>query len=130
MTSHSRATQLTSLNLSAIFSERHIPTRLATIASLWVSSGDALFVDPLGVFKTHDAISGMVDRILSMGSERDEFFELSEVECLQHDDESDTWVTRVKWGVGASREDVKLVGWDVLTIVGGRIKACYTFLEK
>jgi hypothetical protein len=53
-----------------------------------------------------------------------------EVECLKHDESTDTWVTRVKWGVGASKEDLKLTGWDVLTVVAGRIKACYTFLDK
>jgi hypothetical protein len=37
-----------------------------------------------------------------------------EVECLKHDEESDTWVTRVKWGVGVSKEEVGLTGWDVL----------------
>jgi hypothetical protein len=77
MTSRPRAIQLTSLNLSAIFGERHVPTRLTAIADLWVPSGDALFVDPSGVFKTHDAIGGMVDRILCMGGPEDGFFELS-----------------------------------------------------
>jgi hypothetical protein len=77
MTSRPRAIQLTSLNLSAIFGERHVPTRLTAIADLWVPSGDALFVDPSGVFKTHDAIGGMVDRILGMGGPEDGFFELS-----------------------------------------------------
>jgi hypothetical protein len=55
---------------------------------------------------------------------------LGEVECLKHDSETDTWVTRVRWGVGVSKEELKLTGWDVLTIVDGRIKACYTFLDK
>jgi hypothetical protein len=54
---------------------------------------------------------------------------IGEVECLKHDEGTDTWVTRVKWGVGTSKEEVKLTGWDVLTIVGGKIKACYTFLD-
>jgi hypothetical protein len=53
-----------------------------------------------------------------------------EVECLKHDEETDTWVTRVRWGVGVMKDELNLTGWDVLTIVGGRIKACYTFLDK
>lgn len=52
-----------------------------------------------------------------------------EVECLKFDEESNTWVTRVKWGVGPKRAKPGLTGWDVLTIVEGRIKACYTFLD-
>lgn len=52
-----------------------------------------------------------------------------DIECLKHDDEDDTWVTRVKWGVGQKDKKPKLTGWDVLTIVHGRIRACYTFLD-
>ena len=76
MTSQSRAQELTSLNLSAIFGENHIPTRLESIADLWVPSGEAFFVEPLGVFKTHDAISGMVDHIQGLGGPEDEFITL------------------------------------------------------
>jgi hypothetical protein len=52
-----------------------------------------------------------------------------EVECLKHDEETDTWVTRVAWGVGKSKEEVKLTGLDIVTVIGGKIKACYTFLD-
>jgi hypothetical protein len=52
-----------------------------------------------------------------------------DVECLKHDEEEDIWVTRVKWGVGSKGGKPNLTGWDILTIVGGRIKACYTFLD-
>lgn len=40
------------------------------------------------------------------------------------------WVTRVKWGVGPPEGEYVMTGWDVLTIVGGKIKACYTFLDS
>jgi hypothetical protein len=42
-----------------------------------VSSGDAFFVEPLGVFKTHEEISNMVEHILGLGGPEDEFIELS-----------------------------------------------------
>jgi hypothetical protein len=53
------------------------------------------------------------------------------VECLKHDDEDDAWVTKVKWGIKTrAGGSVTLTGMDVLTIVGGRIKACYTFSDE
>ena len=64
---------------------------------------------------------------------------IGEIEALKYDPEDDVWVTRVKWGVrsppppsssgGEEEEELALTGWDVLTIVGGKIKACYTFLD-
>jgi hypothetical protein len=39
---------------------------------------------------------------------------VGEVACLKHDEETDTWVTSVKWGVGTSKKDVKLTGSDIL----------------
>lgn len=53
-----------------------------------------------------------------------------EVECLAKDDEGDLWVTRLKWGVGPPGGEPRMKGWDVLTIVGGKVKACYTFLDS
>jgi hypothetical protein len=50
---------------------------------------------------------------------------------LKHDDEDDVWVTKVKWGIKRSGSgEMGLVGEDILTIVGGKIKACYTFLDS
>ena len=51
------------------------------------------------------------------------------MECLRYDDEEDVWVTNVKWGVGPKGDDMRVTGWDVVAIVGERIKACYTFLD-
>lgn len=81
MTSQETAIALTKSNLHAIFSEKDITKRLQAISSLWVSL-DALFIDPLGVFKSHQAISDMVDKIQSMGGPEDVFTELSEWPCL------------------------------------------------
>jgi hypothetical protein len=78
MTTASRAKAVTSLNLSAIFGEKDVPTRLENIRNYWVPSGEAFFVDPSSVFRTHGEISGMVDQILALGGPNDEFIELSE----------------------------------------------------
>jgi hypothetical protein len=51
------------------------------------------------------------------------------VEYLKHDEEADLWVTRVKWGVGPPGGSYAMTGWDIVTIVGGKIQALYTFLE-
>ncbi|RYN31483.1 hypothetical protein AA0112_g6459 [Alternaria arborescens] len=130
-TPQSRAKSLTLLNLSSIFGQKDVPTRMQAIADLWVPSADVLFVDALGVFKSHEAISEMVDKIQSMGEAGDEFVALDDVECLKHDGEDDVWVTKVKWGIKRSGSaEMGLVGEDILTIVGGKIKACYTFLDS
>ena len=53
------------------------------------------------------------------------------MEYLKHDDEDDVWVTKVKWGIKAADSgEIGSKGEDVLTIVGGKIKACYTFLDS
>lgn len=77
MTTQSQATSLTKANLHSIFGERNPQTRLSNIAKLWVPSSDVLFVDPTGVFKTHEAISEMVNQILAMSGPDDVFSELS-----------------------------------------------------
>jgi hypothetical protein len=51
------------------------------------------------------------------------------VECLKHDELTDTWVTRLKWGFGTCKEDVKVAGCHVVTIVKGTVHFCYGFLE-
>ncbi|KAH7078351.1 hypothetical protein FB567DRAFT_595956 [Paraphoma chrysanthemicola] len=130
MTSKSQAEHLTLVNLHSIFGNRDSAARLSTIQSTWVPSGDALFIEPNGVFKTHEGISDMAGQILASGGDGDKFWELGEIESLAHDDETDTWVTRLQWGVGASKDELKVRGWDVVTITGGKVKACYTFLDK
>lgn len=146
MTTQARAIELTKLNIHAIFGERDAPQRLDNIAQIWVASGQALFVEPQGIFKTYEEISAMVEKIQGFGGPDDKFVELSEyakaaqvtrltdmykgeVECLKHDEQDDVWVARLKWGVGAKDAAPRMTGWDVVTIVGGKIKACYTFLN-
>ncbi|KAI4956182.1 hypothetical protein J4E91_000393 [Alternaria rosae] len=129
-TPQSRAIGLTLLNLTDIFGQKDRSTRMKAIADLWVPSSEVLFIDALGVFKSHEAISEMVEKIQSMSGEGDEFVALGEVDCLKHDDKDDIWVTKVKWGIkAASSGETGLTGEDVVTIAGGKIKACYTFLD-
>jgi hypothetical protein len=75
-TPQSHAKSLTLLNLSSVFGQKDIAKRMQAIADLWVPSADVLFVDALGVFKSHEAISDMVNKIQSMGGESDEFVAL------------------------------------------------------
>jgi hypothetical protein len=75
-TPQSRAKDLTLLNLTSIFGEKDVATRMRAIADLWVPSSDVFFVDALSVFKSHEAISGMVGKIQSMSGEGDEFVAL------------------------------------------------------
>jgi hypothetical protein len=53
-----------------------------------------------------------------------------DVNVLKEDVETDTWVTRLKWGVGPKGGDFVLTGEDIVTIVGGKIKALYAFLDE
>jgi hypothetical protein len=75
-TTEERAITLTILNLSQIFGEKDAAKRLVTIAELWVPSSEVLFVDATGVFKSHRAISDMVDKIMSMSGPDDQFVTL------------------------------------------------------
>jgi lauroyl/myristoyl acyltransferase len=63
MTTKDKVIQLTKDNLQRVFGETSAPKRLEMIRELWVPSSEALFVDPLGVFKSHEAISDMVVKI-------------------------------------------------------------------
>lgn len=49
---------------------------------------------------------------------------------LKEDAETDTWVTRLKWGLGPTGGEFALTGEDVVTIVGGKIKAMYAFVDE
>lgn len=77
MTFQARAIELTKLNIHAIFDEKDAAKRLQSISSMWGASGEVLFVEATGVFKTHKAISNMVEKIQALGSPQDEFVELS-----------------------------------------------------
>jgi hypothetical protein len=67
MTTQAQAIALTKANLHTIFSEPNSETRLAALARLWVPSTSSLFIDPDGVYKTHEAISDMIEKLLAGG---------------------------------------------------------------
>ncbi|KAF2007196.1 hypothetical protein P154DRAFT_592409 [Amniculicola lignicola CBS 123094] len=127
MTTKETAIQLTRANLYSIFGETNPSTRLSKIAQLWVPDTEVLFIDPLGVFNTHQGISDMVAKLQDMGPGQ-VFTELSEVDVLSPSTDQDLWVTRLKWGAGPPGGEPVLTGEDVMTIVGGKIKTLYTFL--
>lgn len=76
MTAKSRAIQLTRLNVSKIFGEKSAESRLKTMSELWVPSSETFFVDSTGVFKSHEAISEMIDHFQSLDGPQDELVEL------------------------------------------------------
>lgn len=51
------------------------------------------------------------------------------VDAISHED-ADTWVTRLKWGHGPPGKDFEITGLDIVVIVGGKVKALYTFLDE
>jgi hypothetical protein len=76
LTLRERAITLTFLNLSDIFGENDVNKHLKAISDLWVPRPGVLFVDAMGAFKSHQAISDMVDKITSMGGPEDQFIPL------------------------------------------------------
>lgn len=50
-------------NLYSVFAETDPPKRLAAMSRLWVPSSESLFVDPIGLFRSHDAISDLIDTL-------------------------------------------------------------------
>jgi hypothetical protein len=83
MTSRDHAITLTLLNLTDIFGQEDSNKRLKAISNLWSPSSEVLFVDATGVFKSHQAISDMVDKITSMGGPDDQFISLGTHVCLK-----------------------------------------------
>lgn len=77
MTSKARAVELTKLNIFAVFGEIDVQQRLKNITETWVPSDEVFFVDAMGVFKSHEAISNLVGQIQGLGGPTDEFVELS-----------------------------------------------------
>lgn len=148
---------LTRLTLFTAFAEKDATKRLSMIKDSWVPSGDCLFIDPSGVYKTHESINDMVSNLQKIidGHELRElsttpifYFLLSMrvmlftnndvLKCgltllgeyvILHPDGSDTWVVNVRWGIGQREGAPNMTGLDVVTIVEGKMKAVYTFID-
>jgi hypothetical protein len=65
--SKAQAIQLTKDNLHIVFGETDVNKRLETISNLYVQSSEVLFIDPMGAFRSHQAISDMVSKLQEMG---------------------------------------------------------------
>lgn len=68
MTTKETAISLTKFNLFDIFGETDAAKRLSSIGKVWVPSGECHFVDPMGIYKTHQGISDMVAKLQEMSS--------------------------------------------------------------
>jgi hypothetical protein len=63
MTSPTTISKIVQENLHAVFGEEDPQKRLSVLARLWVPSTESLFIDPLGLFHGHDAISGIISSL-------------------------------------------------------------------
>lgn len=77
MMTQSCAIEITKLNIHDIFGERDAIKRLDVLADNWVASGESLFVDPLHVCKTHEAISAVIHKFQGFSGPENTFVELS-----------------------------------------------------
>ncbi|KAH8810929.1 hypothetical protein F5884DRAFT_897452 [Xylogone sp. PMI_703] len=128
MTSSTTVTKLVQENLREVFGESDPKKRLSALSRLWVPSSESLFVDPLGVFRSHEAISDLVGS-LHVQYPGMAFSERGEVQILYETQDEDFRVARLQWGHGTPGEEPVVTGEDVVTIVGGKIKSLYTFLN-
>jgi hypothetical protein len=69
MATKEQAIQLTKDNLHLVFGERDVTKRLETISVKYVLSSEVLFIDPMGVYRSHQAVSDMVSKLQEMGPE-------------------------------------------------------------
>lgn len=69
MATKEQAIQLMKDNIHLVFGERDVTKRLETISSSYVPSSEVLFIDPMGVHRSHQAISDYVSKLQEMGPE-------------------------------------------------------------
>ncbi|KAF1817130.1 hypothetical protein P152DRAFT_366674, partial [Eremomyces bilateralis CBS 781.70] len=114
-------------HLFDIFSEPNANRRAHVIKEFWVPSSECLFLDRLGAFRGHDAILDLIDGLRK--SMDDLAFELTApIEVLSPGAES-FQVARIKWAGGPKGELPMVFGEDVATVVEGKIKTMYAFVE-
>lgn len=75
-TTKESAIALTKSNLFHVFGEPNATKRLSVISEIWAPSGECLFIEPGGVFKTHQSINDMITK-LQEGISGQVFCELS-----------------------------------------------------
>lgn len=129
MTSSSTVSKISLDNLHLVFDEPDPAKRLAELSRLWVQSPDCMFIDPEGVYRSHEAISD-VSGALQKRYPGAVFTELGPVEVINEAPDEDIRIARLPWRYGKPEETSAITGLDVLTIVGGKIKSLYTFIDK
>jgi len=128
MTTSTVVTKILQDNLYLIFGESDPEKRLVALSQLWVPSSNSLFIDPLGIFRSHQAISDLVGS-LHKENQGWEFKETGPVQILFESSEEDLRVARLPWSYGPPGEDPKVTGEDVATLKEGKIQTLYTFLD-
>lgn len=63
MTSPKDVTSIVRENLHLVFGEADPEKRLAELSRLWVPSSKSLFIDPLGLFRGHEAINNLISSL-------------------------------------------------------------------
>jgi hypothetical protein len=107
-------------NAARVFSERDPARRLAEIRKLY--TGDAVLIEPAGVFKGEAAISDAVTELLSKLPPTFAFTPIS-VAVDHHG------VGRLLWKAGPPNGPIAVTGLDIAHFNDGRIQALYVFLD-
>ncbi|KAF3210219.1 hypothetical protein TWF106_010752 [Orbilia oligospora] len=124
MASADLITSILKENLYEIFGSPSHENRLQNLARLW--NPDALFIDPFGVFKTHEEVSNAISGLQQEGWV---FTELSEVQVTSPRG-SEIGVARLRWGYGKPGQEPELTGLDVISVKDGKVERLYTFLDS
>ncbi|EGX48577.1 hypothetical protein AOL_s00080g206 [Orbilia oligospora ATCC 24927] len=124
MASADLITSILKENLYEIFGSPSHEDRLQNLARLW--NPDALFIDPFGVFKTHEEVSNAISGLQQEGWV---FTELSEVQVTSPPG-SEIGVARLRWGYGKASQEPELTGLDVISVKDGKVERLYTFLDS
>ena len=148
MTSSSTVSKISLDNLHLVFDELDPAKRLAELSRLWVPSPDCMFIDPEGVYRSHEAVSDVTGALqkrypgavfTELGNQASPLLNgleliigarIGPVEVINEAPDEDIRIARLPWRYGKPGETLAITGLDVLTIVGGKIKSLYTFIDK
>lgn len=64
MTSTQEVSKILHDNLFHVFGEEDYEKRLASLSQLWVADSECIFIDPMGIFRTHKDISDFIGKLL------------------------------------------------------------------
>jgi hypothetical protein len=135
-------------NLFQVFGEANHDKRLAALAKLWTADSDCLFIDPMGVFRTHNDISTFIGKLQEKHDGKiftvrsTWFWFCSETslliyhylsgsaQILFYGDDDSLRVARLSWTYGLPGQVPEITGEDVATVVSGKIQRMYTFIDQ